>query len=115
MKKLLEILKLIKNRVKNTPNSAALDVLTDDFSVYEKLKEGYRILMESTPESMLFEEYVEKESVDLLENALAELQPEKIAEPVVKPTSVEIGLSQLFQLFVPSKNALSPLMTWQVR
>jgi len=114
MKKLLEILTLIKKRVKNDPNSAALDVLTDDFSVYEKLKEGYQILMESTPEAMLFEEYLEKESIDLLENALAEIQPEKVVEQP-KLTPVEISLGQIFQLFVPSKNALSPLMTWQVR
>jgi len=114
MKKLLEILKLIKSRVRNNPNSAALDVLTEEFSIYEKIKEGYQILMESTPEAMLFEEYLEKESIDLLENALAELQPEKVVEQP-KRTPIEISLGQIFQLFVPSKNALSPLMTWQMR
>lgn len=114
MKILLEILTLLKTRVKNNPNSPALDTWKEEFSIYEKLKEGYQILMESTPEAMLFEEYLENESVDLLENALAEIQPKKVVEQP-KRTPIEISLGQIFQLFVPSKNALSPLMTWQVR
>lgn len=79
--------------------------------VYEKLKEGYQILMQNTPESTLFEEYLREETTKLLDDAIAIIEEEKKAKVEEKVDFIRYSWAQLF---FPAKS-FSPLMTYEVR
>ena len=68
----LSLTRLIKNWARSGVLIPSWHIDFDNREVYEKLKEGYQILLQHTPESTLFEEYLSEESNKLLDDALAE-------------------------------------------
>jgi len=82
--------------------------------VYEKLKEGYQILLQNTPESTLFEEYLREESNQLLDAAIAIVEAAEMVETVKEPDYLNLSWSQFFATLFPTKSYAS-LMTYEVR
>ena len=110
----LNLTRLLKIWAKSTAIIPSWHLDFRNKEVYEKLKEGYQILMQTTPESTLFEEYLWEESNNLLDDAIAEVEAEKEVETEKEVDYFRLSWTQIFVLFFPTKS-YAPLMTYEVR
>lgn len=110
----LSLTRLLKIWAKSTAIIPSWHLDFRNKEVYEKLKEGYQILLQNTPESTLFEEYLLEESNQLLDDAIAIIEEEEKVKAAKKTDYVNLSWSQFFRSLFPTKSYAS-LMTYEVR
>ncbi len=110
----LSLTRLLKIWAKSTAVIPSWHIDFRNKEVYEKLKEGYQILLQHTPESTLFEEYLWEESNQLLDDALAVVAEEEKVEKQEEVSYTNLSWGQLFKTIFPAK-AYTSLMTYEVR
>ena len=100
----LNLTRLLKIWAKSTAIIPSWHLDFRNKEVYEKLKEGYQILLQNTPESTLFEEYLWEESNQLLDDAIAIIEEEEKVETAKKTDYVNLSWAQFFTSLFPSKS-----------